>query len=65
MINNRGDILHIDSKVVIPVPEEDDTWKDGLITQVEDINDDGTIMFFDDEWNEHTIEANRVQLWRG
>ena len=62
VITNTGSIF-VGSKVVIPMPQEDDTWTIGMITEVDDINDD-TIMFMDDDYNEHEIEVSRVQLYK-
>ena len=57
--------LFIGSKVVIPEPEEDDTWDATMISEVDDINDNDTIMFMDDDYNEHEIDVSRVQLYKG
>ena len=55
-------IISIGSKVIIPQPQEDDTWHSGMVSEVEDIND-GTIMFMDDDYTSHEIEVSRVQLY--
>lgn len=61
---NTGSIF-IGSKVVIPIPQEDDTWYETMITEVEDILDNGTIIFADDDYDLHEIEVSRVQLYKG
>ena len=60
-----NDNLLIGSKIVIPEPQDDDSWNNSIITEVEDINDDGTIMFMDDEYVPHEIETSRIQLYKG
>ena len=61
----KGNPIFIGSKVIIPEPQEDDTWTYGMISEVDDINDDGTIMFMDNEYNEHEIDIERVQSYEG
>ena len=64
MKNNRGEELFVGTKIVVPAPEQDDTWDSTMISQIDDINDDGTIIFSDDQWVEHEIEADRVQIYK-
>jgi len=56
-------LIKIGSKVIIPQPQDDDTWDNGMISEVEDINNDDTIMFLDDDYVSHEIELSRVQLY--
>jgi len=58
--DEKGNKLYVGSKIVIPEPQEDDSWGYGMISAVDDINDDGTIMFFDDDYQEHEIESSRI-----
>jgi len=59
------EITHtIGMKIVIPEPREDDTWSAPMISQIDDINDDGTVVFCDDDWIEHEIEVSRIQIYQ-
>ena len=63
MFNKYKESIRVGSKVVIPNPEDDDTWEFLFVTEVDDVNDDGMVIFSDDEWNEHEIEIDRVRLY--
>ena len=55
--------LLIGARITIPTPEEDDTWSSPMIADVEDILDDDTIIFLDDEYDSHQIEISRILLY--
>jgi hypothetical protein len=60
-----GNAMFVGSLVIIPEPQEDDTWEYGMVTHVDDITDKGTIMFMDDDYVEHEIEIERVETYQG
>ena len=62
---NNGKVIFVGSKIVIPTPQEDDTWADGMIAEVDDINDNGTVVFMDDDYESHEIELDRIQVYEG
>ena len=62
---NKGNAIFVGSKIVIPTPQEDDTWVDGMIAEVDDINDNGTVVFMDDDYESHEIELDRIQVYEG
>jgi translation elongation factor P/translation initiation factor 5A len=57
--------LFVGARVTIPVPQEDDTWETAMVADVEDILDDDMVVFMDDEYSPHEIEASRLQLYKG
>ena len=62
-VTKKGSTVFVGTKIVIPEPQEDDTWVSGMISEVDDINDNGTIVFSDDDWVEHEIELDRIQVY--
>ena len=63
-VTKQGNALFIGSKIVIPAPQEDDTWTEPMVTEVEDILDDGNIVFSDGDYCPHEIETSRVQFYQ-
>lgn len=61
--NVHGETFHIDSRIILPKPLEGEKWDANLVTQVDDIDDDGYIYFCDDEWCDHKCHMDRVQLF--
>ena len=57
-----GQTLFIGTKIVVPEPQEDDTWSYGMITEIDDIYDNDVIVFNDDEYEEHEIDISRIQV---
>lgn len=60
LVSNK---VEVGSLVRIPRPKfETDTWTESMSITVDDITEDGTIMFCDDEWNCHEISMDRVEV---
>lgn len=61
----QGNAIFVGSKIVVPASQEDDTWDAEMITEVEDILDNGIVVFSDEYYDLHEIELERVQLYQG
>lgn len=61
MKDSKGQILKVDDTIEIPNPIEGDTWTvGGFTTLVDDILDNGTVIFMDEFFDSHEINISRV-----
>lgn len=52
----------IGKRIIIPPPNNGDTWKVKMTSQVDNLYGDGVVVFYDDNSNKHEIDMRRVQF---
>ena len=52
----------IGKRIIIPLPNNSDTWEEKMILRVDNLYGSGIIVFSDKNSNKHEIDMRRVQF---